>query len=67
MGHKESNQTNNRAWLNSLSASGDFCHVLVTFADNLDPDQARHIVGSHLDPNCFTLGWFSLFFFLKDD
>ena len=27
----------------------------VTFANSLDPDQARHIVGPDLDPNCLTL------------
>ena len=26
--------------LNSLPASGNFCHLLITFANSLDPDQA---------------------------
>ena len=30
---------------NSFPASGDFCHLLITFANNLDPDQARQNVG----------------------
>ena len=25
--------------INSLLASGDFCHLLITFANSLDPDQ----------------------------
>ena len=39
---------------NSLPASSDFCHLLITFANSLDPDQARHNVGPDLDPNCLT-------------
>ena len=31
------------------------CHLLITFANSLDPDQARHFVGPDLDPNCLTL------------
>ena len=31
------------------------CHLLITFAYSLDPDQARHLVGPDLDPNCLTL------------
>ena len=30
---------------NSLPTSGDFCHLLITFANSLDPDQARQNVG----------------------
>ena len=26
--------------LNSLPASGNFCHIMITFANSLDPDQA---------------------------
>ena len=29
--------------------------LLITFANSLDPDQARHFVGPDLDPNCLTL------------
>ena len=39
---------------NSLPASSDICHLLITFANSLDPDQARHNVGPDLDPNCLT-------------
>ena len=31
------------------------CHLLITFANSLDPDQDRHYVGPDLDPNCLTL------------
>ena len=33
---------------NSLPASGNFCHLLITFTNSLDPDQARHFVGPGL-------------------
>ena len=39
---------------NSLSASGNFCHLLITFANSLDPDQAPQNVGPDLDPICLT-------------
>ena len=43
---------------NYLSASADFfCRLLIIFASSLDPDQARHIVGPDLDPDCLTLRW----------
>ena len=32
---------------------------LITFANNLDPDQARQNVGPDLDPICLTLLWYS--------
>ena len=35
--------------------SGDFYRLLLTFANSLDPDQARQNVGPDLDPNCLTL------------
>ena len=31
------------------------CHLLITFAINLDSDQAQHNVGPDLDPNCLPL------------
>ena len=31
------------------------CRLLITFANSLYPDQARHFVGPDLDPNCLTL------------
>ena len=37
---------------NSLPARGDSCCLLITFANSLDPDQARQNVGPDLDPNC---------------
>ena len=40
---------------NSLPASGDFCRLLITFANSLDPEQARLNVGHILDPNSLTL------------
>ena len=45
--------------LNSFPTSGYFCHLLITFANSLDPDQARQNVGPDLDPNCLTLWWYS--------
>ena len=39
---------------NSLPTSSDFCHLLITFSNSLDPDQARHNVRPDLDPNCLT-------------
>ena len=44
---------------NSFPASGDFCCLLITFADSLSPDQAQQNVGPDLDPNCLTLWWYS--------
>ena len=37
---------------NSFPASGDVCHLLITLANSLDPDQAWQNVWSDLDPNC---------------
>ena len=42
-------------YINSFSASGDFCLLLITFANSLDPDQAGQNVRPDLDPNCLTL------------
>ena len=41
---------------NSFLASGNFCHPLITFANSLDPDQARQNVGPDLEPDCWTDG-----------
>ena len=41
--------------INFLLASGDFCHLLINFANSLDPDQDRHHVGPDLDPIDLTL------------
>ena len=35
--------------INSLFASGDFCRLLITFANNFNPDQERQYVGPNLD------------------
>ena len=37
---------------NYLPASGDLCHLLITFANSLDPGHARQNVGPDLNPNC---------------
>ena len=37
---------------NSFPANGVFCRLLISFANSLDPDQARQNVGPDLDPNC---------------
>ena len=34
---------------------GNFCRLLMNFANSLDPDQDPQNVGPDLDPNCFTL------------
>ena len=39
---------------NSLPASRDFCHLRMTFANNLDADQARQNVWPDQDPKCLT-------------
>ena len=31
------------------------CHLLITFANNLHPNQAQQKVGPDLDPNCLSL------------
>ena len=36
-------------------AGGDFCHLLINFANSLNLDQDRHNVGPDLEPNCLTL------------
>ena len=56
-----------RQWyfVNSLSASGDLCRLLITFANSSDPDQARQNIGSDLDSNVLTLMVFLEDFFEK--
>ena len=39
----------------TLPVSGEFCCMLISFANSLDPDQARQNVGPDLDPNPLTL------------
>ena len=36
--------------VNSFLTVSDFCHLLITFANSLDSDQARQNVGTDLDP-----------------
>ena len=36
--------------VDSLPASTKFCHLLIIFANSLDPDQAQQDVGPDLDP-----------------
>ena len=31
------------------------CRLLIDFANSLDPDQSRSLVGPDLDPNCLAL------------
>ena len=38
---------------NSLLASSNLCHLLITFANSLDADQAQQNVGPDLDPKLF--------------
>ena len=49
---------------NSLN-KGDFCLLLITFANSLDPDQDLQTVGPDLDPTCLTLIVLLNFFFEK--
>ena len=49
----------------SFPASSDICHLLITFANSLDPDQARQNVRPDLDPNCLTPCWYGKIQHLK--
>ena len=40
---------------NPFLARGNFCCLLIIFANSLDPDHDRQNVGPDLDPNCLTL------------
>ena len=40
----------------------NFANSLITFANSLDPDQAKQNIGPDLDPNCFD----TLVVFLKE-
>ena len=48
---------------NSFPASDDFCRLLITFANSLDPDQDLQNVGPDLNPTCLTF----LILFLKEN
>ena len=53
---------------NSFPASGNFFRLLITFANNADPDQVWKNIGPDLDPNCWTLWCYSWeIFFEKVD
>ena len=39
----------------SLPARGDFCCLLISFANSLNPDHARQNVGPDPGPNCLTV------------
>ena len=41
--------------LQTFVVCGDFCCLLKTFENSLDPDQDRQNVGPDLDPNCLAL------------
>ena len=44
------------AWyVNSIPANGYFCHLLITFSNSSDPDQAPLSVGPDLDLKSLTL------------
>ena len=43
------------ACFSSFFASSGFCHLLITLANSLDPDQDQLNVGPDLDPNSLTL------------
>ena len=40
--------------LSYFLASDDFCCLLITFANSLDPDQAQQNISPDLDSNCLT-------------
>ena len=41
--------------LSGSMLTGKFCRLLITLANNLDPDQDRQNVGPDMDPNRLTL------------
>ena len=41
----------------SFPASDDFCRLLITIANSLDPDQAQQNIGPYLDPYCLACWW----------
>ena len=53
------------SFLLTLSLLAATCHLLITFANSLDPDQDRKNVSPDLDPNRLTLIVFLKEFFLK--
>ena len=49
-------------FVNSFPLVTNFYHLLKSFANSLDPDQAHQNVGPDLDPNCLTLMIFLIFY-----
>ena len=39
------------SFINSFLANGDFCHLLIAFANSFDPDHDHQNVSPDLDPN----------------
>ena len=46
--------------LNSFLASGNFWHLLIAFANSLNPEKGRQNLGPDLDPNHLTF-WYKVF------
>ena len=53
--HKTFVRIANREDLDQTSSETDFCRLLITSANCLDPDQDLQNVGPDLDPNRLTL------------
>ena len=49
------NPENFHVCINSFLASSQFCRMLKTIANSLEPDQDRQNVSPDLAPNCLTL------------
>ena len=49
----------------TLPPYGNICRLPITFANSLDPDQARQNISQELDINCLTLKVFLKIFFGK--
>ena len=45
-------ETASKKGLSPLSDSDVFCRLMITFANSLNPDHARQIVGHDLGPSC---------------
>ena len=53
--YKLVNQRPGHKFINFFLASNNFCNLLITFVNSLDPVQERQNVGPDLDSNCLTL------------
>ena len=56
---------NKAGYIISLSLLAATCHLLIIFANILNPEQDRQNVGPDLDPNCWTLIAFRKEYFEK--